>query len=177
MKSEESRGARAPGSVALLAACIVAGTACGILGAMPVAAQSAPVVVPLSRGTFIDERVAVQVRSKGLTKTDVTHIRDASDVMVLQITIAPGGAAGWHTHSGTGFLVNAGPGTLTNVIGDDCMVREYGPGDAFLDPGHNEVHAARNLSDQNVVLIATFIGVQGGPVTPAPGPDFCDFLD
>jgi quercetin dioxygenase-like cupin family protein len=147
-----------------------------MFGAMTAGAQTAPVVEPLSRGTFFDSQVAVTVREKGIANTEVTHLADASDVVVLRITIAPGGSAGWHTHTGTGFLVNIGPGTLTNVIGDDCIRREHYPGHAFLDPGHGDVHAARNLSDEDVVLIATFVGVQGAPVTPVTGPDFCNFL-
>ena len=150
----------------------------GTLGAPPVAADHGlPHVEQISRGTFFDSQVAVKVRAKGLTNTEVTHVADASDVVVLRITIEPGGFAPWHTHSGTGFLVNIGPGSLTNVVGDECDERVYHPGYAFMDPGHGEFHAARNLSNEDVVLIATFVGVQGAPVTPAPGPDRCDFLD
>jgi len=157
---------------------VAVGLLCAVCGAMPVAAQnSLPVVEAISRGTFFDSQVAVTVRAKGVTSTDVTHVDDASDVVVLRITIEPGGLAPWHTHSGTGFLVNMGPGTLTNVIGDDCVEQDYYPGHAFIDPGHGEFHAARNLSDEDVVLIATFVGVPGSPVTPAPGPHTCDFLE
>jgi quercetin dioxygenase-like cupin family protein len=135
-----------------------------------------PHVVQLARGAFLDD-VSLTIRSRiHRHGTDAINIRDASDIVVLHITIEPGGVAPWHTHSGTGFLVNLGPGTLTNYLGDDCIPRLFYPGDAFVDPGHGTVHAVRNDSLEEVVIVATFLGVQGAPVIPDQAPFHCPVL-
>jgi len=135
-----------------------------------------PHVEQLARGTFFDD-VRLNVRNKVLGgATHVVQMKDASDLVVLRITIEAGGVAPWHGHTGTGFLVNLGPGTLTNYIGDECLPRQFYPGDAFVDPGHGDLHAVRNDSPEDVVLIATFLGVEGAPVTPEPEPESCMVL-
>jgi quercetin dioxygenase-like cupin family protein len=135
-----------------------------------------PHVEQLARGQFFDD-VAATFRAKIGRNTTAVNLRDASDLVVLRITIEAGGYAPWHTHSGTGFLVNLGPGTVTNAIGEDCAPQLYYPGDAFADPGNGALHAVRNDSDQEVVLIAVFFGIEDGPVTPvADGEDECTFL-
>jgi len=136
-----------------------------------------PHIEQLARGAFFDD-VAATFRAKVGQSTRAVNLRDASDLVVLRITIEAGGLGPWHTHSGTGFLVNLGPGTLTNVIGDECMPRQYFPGEAFADPGNGTLHAVRNDSDQEVVLMAVFFGIEDGPVTPAPeGENECAFLN
>jgi hypothetical protein len=155
-----------------------------VLGAVTLAAAAIPSradhglphVEVLARGTFLDD-VAMTVRNKIAGRaTHVVQIRDSSDLVVLRITIEPGGVAPWHTHSGTGFLVNLGPGILTNYIGDDCVPRQFLPNEAFVDPGHGDVHAVRNDSADEVVLLATFLGVEGAPVIPVPAPHSCPVL-
>jgi quercetin dioxygenase-like cupin family protein len=149
------------------------------MGAQPsVADHGLPHVEQLARGTFFDD-VAVQVRSRAIgAGARVLNLRDASDLVVLRITIEPGGIAPWHGHTGTGLLVNMGPGTLTNMLSDDCMPRQYLPGDAFIDPGHGVAHAVRNDSEEEVLLFAIFVGVEEGPpVHPEPGPPPCPFLE
>jgi hypothetical protein len=101
------------------------------------------------------------------------QIRDASDLVVLRITIEAGGIAPWHGHTGTGFLMNLGPGTLTNYLGEECEPRLFYPNDAFIDPGHGELHAVRNDSEQEVVILATFLGVEDEPVISEPEPSSC----
>jgi quercetin dioxygenase-like cupin family protein len=155
---------------------VLVALAVAAIGVLPSAADHGlPHVEPLARGTFTDDVAAtIKVKLDG-RRTHVRNLRDASDAMVLQITIAPGAHAPWHTHAGPGILVNAGPGTLTNVVADDCVPRDYGPGEAFVDPGHGSLHAARNDSDHDVVLYAMFFGIANGPVIPAPEPpDDCD---
>jgi quercetin dioxygenase-like cupin family protein len=141
------------------------------VGVLPSAADhELPHVQPLARGTFTDD-VSAQIKVKlDGRATQVRNLRDASDAMVLQITLAPGAHAPWHTHAGPGILINAGPGILTNIISDDCVPRDYGPGEAFVDPGHGTLHTARNDSDHDVVLYAFFLGVANGPVIPASDP-------
>ena len=144
-----------------------------VVGSSALGDHQLPHVEMLARGTFLDD-VGLTIRNKTSGRsTHVVQMSNASDQVVLRITIEPGGIAPWHNHTGTGFLVNTGPGVLTNFIGDECIPREFYPGDAFVDPGHGEVHAVRNDSAEPVVLIATFLGVQGVPVSPGSDPSEC----
>lgn len=77
-----------------------------------------------------------------------------------------GACAPWHNHEGVGFLVNLGPGVLTNFVGESCEPRLFYPGDAFVDPGYGDLHAVRNDSDQEIVIVATFVATEGPPVIP-----------
>ena len=127
----------------------------------------------LGRGTFLDD-VGITVRNKVAGRaTSVVQMSDSSDLVVLRITIEAGGIAPWHNHTGVGFLVNLGPGVLTNYLGEDCVPRQFIPGDAFVDPGHGDLHAVRNDSNEDVVILATFLGVEGPPVIPEPAPMAC----
>jgi hypothetical protein len=158
--------------VAVLAIIAVAAPAVGVL---PSAADhGGPHLEPLARGSFSDD-VAASIRAKlDGRRTHVRNVSDASDVVVLRITIDDGARAGWHGHTGPGILVNTGPGTFTSVISDDCVPREYGPGEALVDPGQGTLHAGWNASGETVVLYAIFLGIADGPVFPADPPDDCD---
>lgn len=161
---------------ATTAAIVIFAAFAGMLAVPSLADHGLPHVEQLARGTFIDD-VRMNVRNKILGgATHVVQIKDASDLVVLRITIEAGGIAPWHGHTGSGFLVNLGPGTLTNYIGEECLPRQFRPGDAFVDPGHGDLHAVRNDSEEDVVLIATFLGVEGAPVTPEPEPVSCMVL-
>jgi hypothetical protein len=162
---------RLAGLLALLAAATLA------VGVLPSAADhGVPDPKPLARGSFTDDVAAkIKVKLEG-RQTDVIDLQDASDLVFLEITIHDGARAPWHTHSGPALLVNKGPGTLTSVVGDDCVPRNYGPGEALVDPGQGRLHAAFNDSGQDLVLYAVFLGVDNGPVLPAEPPADCDAL-
>jgi quercetin dioxygenase-like cupin family protein len=149
----------------------------GTIAAPPALADHGfPHVSVLGQGTFVED-VSANFKLKGIGKgTTVLKLKDASDMMVLHITIEPGGIAPWHTHTGTGMLINLGPGVVTNAVGDDCEPHYYLAKDAFVDPGDGELHAVRNDSDDPVELIAVFYGVDGPPVTSGEAPHDCDFL-
>jgi quercetin dioxygenase-like cupin family protein len=136
--------------------------------------HGAPVVEALARSSFVED-VAVQIRVQHDTLTVERDLDDASDVVIVKITIAPGVRAPWHAHAGPGILVNAGPGTLTSTISDDCQARDYPMGAALVDPGGGTLHSAINDSSEEVVLYAIFLGVGNGPVIPADPPPDCDF--
>lgn len=127
----------------------------------------------LGHGTFLDD-IGINLRNKVFgQQTHVVQMNGASDLYVLRITIEAGGIAPWHNHDGVGFLVNTGPGILTNYVGEDCMPRLFYPGDAFIDPGHGELHAVRNDSSEDIVILATFVATGGPPVIPEPAPEHC----
>jgi quercetin dioxygenase-like cupin family protein len=105
-----------------------------------------------------------------------------SDLVFQRVTIAPGGHTGWHTHPGAA-LAAVTAGTVTLYQGDDrkCRPQVYTAGQAFVDPGHGNVHIARNEGDVPVEIYVAYTGVPAGSppsavridVNPAPGN--CEF--
>jgi hypothetical protein len=162
---------RLAGLLALLAAATLA------VGVLPSAADHGiPHAQQLARGSFTaDVAAKIKVKLDG-RQTEVINLQDASDLVFLEITIHDGAQAPWHTHSGPALLVNKGPGTLTSVVGDDCVPRHHGPGEALVDPGQGRLHAAFNDSGQDLVVYAVFLGVENGAVLPAEPPADCDVL-
>ncbi len=134
-------------------------------------------VLLTERAEFTDD-VAVQIRNKFDGRgTDVINLRDASRVVVAEITIQPGAVFPWHTHPGP-VVINIAEGdpdgAFVYVLASDCVERHYGVGQALIDAGGDNIHTAYNPSDTHeTVVIATIFGVpEDGPVTlPVPGPD------
>jgi quercetin dioxygenase-like cupin family protein len=97
------------------------------------------------------------------------------DYIVSDITLAPGGSTGWHTHQGEIFGVITA-GTLTHYESDCKVDGVYNVGDPIRDPtGPDHVHIARNLGNVPVVLRVTYIDPAGAPTAdsvPNPGCDF-----
>jgi quercetin dioxygenase-like cupin family protein len=170
MRQQKDRDSRRR-TTALLA---LIGLAVLVVGVLPAAGDHGlPHPQLLARGSFVDE-VSAQIRVKpDEGGRQVINVKDASDLVILEIVIHAGAHAPWHTHSGPGLLVNMGPGTLTSFIGDDCVPVEYPPGTAFIDPGQGTPHAAVNNSEAEVVLFAVFLGVGNGPVIPTDPPADC----
>ena len=111
------------------------------------------------------------VSAKFKTDFGVVHT-DVSKVTLTKLTIAPGGAAGWHQHGGPLWVVVAS-GSLTYYDGDDpsCTGVVYPQGSAFMDPG-GHTHNARNEGSENLVIYVVFMLPEGGAAridVPAPG--------
>ena len=125
-----------------------------------------------ARGTDVDE---LNIHSDAGIKLKT---RGPVDFVTQQITIAPGGTTGWHSHPGP-VLVTVKAGALTLVYADDpsCEGRVYTAGQSFVDRGDEAVHTALNRGTTPVELWATYL-VPGDPGTPfridAPDPG-CDF--
>ena len=69
--------------------------------------------------------------------------KGASDVYVLQNTIAPGGTFGWHSHPGPSLVI-VKAGTATFYHGDPgCPKVVVQTGEGFVDGGH-DLHVVRN---------------------------------
>lgn len=88
------------------------------------------------------------------------------EVLLVRIEIAPGAAAGRHSHPGveTGYLL-AGEAEM-EIDGE--APRRLGPGDTYLVPA-GRIHDARALGARPVTVIATFVVERGKPLaTPAP---------
>lgn len=106
-----------------------AGTAIGTPGS---GVLSAPV---LARGDFL-ERVDVKIKADTGHGLVVSNAPNAGEVLVQEITIAPNGTTGWHSHPGP-VVVVVKSGALTYVREDQgvCVERTYPAGKAFVDPG------------------------------------------
>ena len=80
------------------------------------------------------------------------ELHKPSDVIVQQVTIAPGGSTGWHSHPGPAVVI-VKSGSLTLYDGDDrrCIGTTYSAnpatpavGKVFIDEGRGHVHIGRN---------------------------------
>jgi quercetin dioxygenase-like cupin family protein len=79
--------------------------------------------------------------------------KGASDVHMLQNTIAPGGTFGWHSHPGPSLVI-VKSGTATFYESDDpaCAPHVVPAGSGFVDDGH-DVHVVRNEGSVDLVTV------------------------
>ena len=102
--------------------------------------------------------------------------RGASDVHVLQNTIAPGGTFGWHSHPGPSLVI-VKSGTATFYLADDpsCTPYVVPAGSGFVDAG-DDIHLLRNEGNVDLVTVVTSI-VPAGAVRriDEPSPGNCPF--
>jgi quercetin dioxygenase-like cupin family protein len=89
--------------------------------------------------------------------------KNPEDVVVRELTIAPGGSSGWHSHPGP-VIVLIVQGTVVNYDASDptCTGTTIVAGQSYLEtPG--DVHEVRNEDPTTTaVLIATFLDVPVG---------------
>ena len=111
--------------------------------------------------------------------TNTSHgtipLQFGTDVAMAQITVQPGGSAGWHSHPG-GAIVVVKQGSLTvySPVGPKCQITTYSAGQAFIErPG--EVVDVVNTGTVPYVLFVTFPRVPQGvsPRTDEPDPGTC----
>ncbi|MDV3125991.1 cupin domain-containing protein [Mycobacterium sp. 21AC1] len=100
---------------------------------------------------------------------------NGKDYIVSEITIAPNGSTGWHTHRGEVYgIVKAG--VLTHYGADCRQDGVYEAGAALTDPaGADHPHIGRNLGSVPVVLEVTYVDPAAAPPSdsvPSPGCDF-----
>lgn len=84
------------------------------------------------------------------------------DIVVTELSFAPGGFTGWHSHPGK-VLVGVARGSVTLYRGNDpnCVGTTYHAGDVWVEhPG--VVHDARNEGTVAAVVNATYLGVPVG---------------
>ena len=122
---------------------------------------SALVNVPLARGTNISE--------------GTIPLQFGTDVAMAQITVAPGGSSGWHSHPGGAIIiVKEGSLTVFESVGNRCETTTYGAGQAFVArPG--EVADLLNTGAVPYVLFVTFPRVPPGDSAriDEPNPGTC----
>ena len=101
-----------------------------------------------------------------------------ADAAIQQVTIAPGGVTGWHTHPGPAVvLVKSGEFTLYQADDPSCTGRTYGAGESFVDAGYGNVHIGRNEGTSSLELWVTYLDVPVGGAfrIDAPAPENCPF--
>jgi quercetin dioxygenase-like cupin family protein len=77
----------------------------------------------------------------------------ATDVHMLQNTIAPGGTFGWHSHPGPSLVI-VKSGTATFYEADDpaCAPHVVPTGSGFVDNGQ-DIHVVRNEGSVDLVTV------------------------
>jgi hypothetical protein len=107
-----------------------------------------------------------------------------SDVAVQQVTIAPGGTTGWHSHPGPAVvIVKSGSFTLYDEDDPSCEGTTYSVdpanpvGKVFIDEGYGHVHIGRNEGTTPTELYVTFLDMPVGaqPRIDVPSPGNCPF--
>lgn len=90
------------------------------------------------------------------------------EAVVARVEVAPGGAAGWHTHPGDEIsYVTEGEATLM-VAGQ--APRKVAAGEGFVIPA-GVVHNARNDSGSVAKLVGVYVVEKGKPLaSPASAP-------
>lgn len=114
--------------------------------------------------------------SSGVTSTLISQATlGGKDYIVRDITLAPGGSTGWHTHPGTLYAI-VKQGTLTHNEKDCAVDGVYHAGQPLIEPsGRDHVHIGRNLGTEPVVLEVLYVDPAGSPLSEdAPNPG-CDF--
>jgi hypothetical protein len=100
---------------------------------------------------------------------------EAKDYVFREITVAPGGSTGWHSHQGR-LLGHVKSGILMHNRADCSMDGLYFPGqDIIEDGGLDYVHIGRNVGPDPMVLQILYINPPGAPLSvdaPDPGCGF-----
>jgi quercetin dioxygenase-like cupin family protein len=101
-----------------------------------------------------------------------------TDIVMVQLTVEPGGSSGWHSHPGGAIIVvKQGSITVHKAVGSQCQIETYSAGQAFLErPG--EVDQVTNDGTIPYILLVTFPRVPpgGSPRIDQPDPGTCPGL-
>ena len=100
-----------------------------------------------------------------------------SDLVVVRVTVAPGGTLGWHRHPGLEIPIIQS-GTATYYYGDDptCTPHAVTAVAGVVPLAGGRVHTVRNEGTVPLVIVGTLIGPHGAPVRiDEPTPGNCPF--
>jgi len=168
MRNHRVRALVATG-IATIAALIFTGTLIVPAVATPPAGVTTTI---LGVGRFED--IDTRMKNDEWKATIVT--KGASDVHVLQNTIAPGGSFGWHSHPGPSLVV-VQSGTATFYFGADptCTPHVVQAGSGFVDQG-GDIHIVRNEGSVDLVTVVTSLVPAGATRRiDVPDPGNCPF--
>ena len=129
----------------------------------------------VARAAFADP-TDIKFKIKGAGGQETVNVNNAQDVVMQQVIIAPGGHTGWHSHPGP-LVVLIKSGAVTFYDSENCTVRTYSAGQAFVERGQGDVAFARNEGLINLELWITYFDVPpGGPFRlDAANPGNCGF--
>ncbi|MEU0136007.1 cupin domain-containing protein [Streptomyces sp. NPDC006296] len=134
---------------------LLVGVGVAALGLLPAAAVATP-------GSGVSGTVVAEGTSEG--RLSVRAPKGPADVTFREITVAPGGSTGWHTHRGQ-LIAVVKSGTLTRTL-HDCTVEVTPAGTSFIEPsGAGHRHIGRNLGAEPVVLWVTYLLPEGSPLS------------
>jgi quercetin dioxygenase-like cupin family protein len=135
------------GTVALTGALLLALCAGSVLATMP----SGEVATPLARGALVAPADFMVKVGDGRVKVQT---KGALDALMLEITLAPGGTGGWHSHAGP-LITVVRQGTLT-IVDSTCQRHDVPSGTAMISPGSSS-DEDENLGANPVVIDVTFL--------------------
>ncbi|HET8669453.1 MAG TPA: cupin domain-containing protein [Candidatus Saccharimonadales bacterium] len=119
----------------------------------------------------------LNVKKSGEARVTVKTHEDV-DIVSANLTLAPGGTTGWHSHPGPVFvIVKKGPLTVYNA--PQCEPEVYQTGEGFVEKSPTQVHAVRNESAEEAELVTTFIIPVASPRRtdePQPSGSNCPIL-
>jgi quercetin dioxygenase-like cupin family protein len=102
---------------------------------------------------------------------------DTTDVTMHKVTMDVDGNSGWHIHPGLTFgIITQGQVEFTRLTKDGCVKQAFGPGEGFVEPV-NEVHIARNVGEEPLVIYLTRLNIPVGGATTDSSPDEPDCSD
>jgi quercetin dioxygenase-like cupin family protein len=114
---------------------------------------------PLSKAAF----GPLDIKADKTGKWDLfLKTKGTTDIGVDELSVAPGGFSGWHSHAGP-TIVTVTSGSIVWHDSFDCSRTTYHAGQGFVEPA-NHAHYVENASEQ----AATFIAIQMRP-TGSPG--------
>ena len=125
----------------------------------------------ISRATVADP-LNIKFKNREADFEMKLQLKGPADFISQQVSFAPGGTSGWHSHSGPA-LVSVTSGTATFYEADDpaCNPIVVPAGTAFVEQGEH-VHIARNEGTTNLVFTILYVTPVGAPQRvdePAPG--------
>jgi quercetin dioxygenase-like cupin family protein len=96
---------------------------------------------------------------------------DTTDVTMHKVTMDVDGNSGWHIHPGLTFgIIAQGQVEFTRITKGGCVEQVFGPGEGFVEPV-NEVHIARNVGDEPLVMYLTRLNIPVGGATTDSSPE------
>ncbi len=124
---------------------------------------------PIARGQLL---AAANVNRKVTGGHVKINTQGALDALMVELTIAPGGSGGWHTHAGP-LITIVKQGTLT-IIDAKCKRHDIPEGHAMISPGSTPAKD-ENLGPTPVTFDVTFVIPHGAesPRIDQPAPAGC----
>ncbi len=130
----------------------------------------AEVVAP--HATFPDDVAAAFGVAHEDGAEESAFVHDASTLVIVRVTLEPGGTSGWHADQGP-VLGSVVEGEIDVTFEDECVPHTYAAGEALVATGRH-ADVVDNASDtERAVAYLVFLDVPDGepPSTPVEPPD------